>query len=216
MNQQIIRRNAGLTCIECLTPRNTSRGQLQIRALIHDAGALATKLQHYGREILGRSAHNGSSQRGAAREEDYIVALLQKQAVHIAVTLHDSDISLLERIGHHLLDNVRDRWYIGRGLQHRRTSCRDSANKRIQKQLHRIVPRRDDERDAERLAYDARTRRHHLKRCRAALGAHPTLQVAKMCLHLALDNAQLGQHSLLLRLVQILPQGLAEWLVPLI
>ena len=216
MNQEIVGCNAGLARIESLTPRYALRGNLHIGTLIHDAGALTAQLKHYGREILRCGTHYKLAERGATRKEDNIVTLLQQRGIHIAITLHNSHILLVEGLGNHLLDGLRHVGYIRRGFQQSRTTSRDSTHQRVEQQLHGIIPRRNDKRLSQRLAYDARTRGHHLQRCRATLGLHPTLQVAQMILHLALNDAQLGEDRLLHRLVQIFPQRLTEWLGPLL
>ena len=216
VNQEVIGRDAGLASIESLTPRYALRGNRHIGALIHDAGTLTAQFKHYGREILRRSTHHELTERGATRKEDNIVTLLQQRGIHITITLHDSHILLVEGLGNHLLDGLRHVRHIGRGLQQRRTTRRNGTHQRVEQQLHGVVPRRDDKRLSQRLAHNTRTRWHHFQWCRATLGLHPLFQVAQMILHLALDNAQLGEYRLLHRFMQVLPQGIAQRLGPLL
>ena len=47
------------------------------------------------------------------------------------------------------------------------------------------------------------------------MALHPRFKMPKVVSNLSLDNTKLGEDSLLLRFVQVMPQSLAERLLPL-
>ena len=209
MEQQVVGGDAGLPRIEGLAPCDAARGGLHVGASVHDAGAFAAQLQYDGREVPRRGGHDDPPQLGAAREEDEVPAPVQQQRIDVAVALDDGDVALVVDFADHRAERRRDVRRVGRGFQYGGAARRDGSDERVEQQLHGIVPRRDDERRAERLGEDAARRGKEFERRGPPLGAHPAAEVAEVVPHLAPHDAQLGEAGLLGGFAQVLPQGVA-------
>ena len=107
VNHKIVGSDTRLTCIERLAPDDTPRRKIDIGAAVDNTGTLAAELQHHGCQMLRRRTHHDTSQRRAARKEYHVITLLQQASVHLAVTLHDRYIPLVEGLGNHTLDRER-------------------------------------------------------------------------------------------------------------
>ncbi len=198
MKHQVVRCDAGLPGVETLAPGYALRGHLDVGVLVHDARALPAEFQHDRRKVLRRRSHHDPSERRASGEEDQIPAFLQQGRVDLAVALDDGDIFIAESVFDHLLCYFGDVRDIRRRLQDRRAAGGNRSNQRSEKQLHRVVPRRDDQSCAQRLADDPAPRREHLQRSRLPLRPAPFPNVMNMPAYLSQKYADLSKISLLI------------------
>ena len=208
--EQVIGSHAGLSGIQQFSPNDPSGGQRDIRIPSDDARAFSAKLQRQRRQMFGRGPHHRLSERRSARKKNRIETLFQHlfddlgpslQKRHVTGRKNLADQSFQQRLG---MRNQR------RGLQHGAVAGRQGADQRIQQQLHRVVPRRDDQHHAQRLGHDAASGRQERQRRRHASPGRPALQAAKMAGDLLQYDSDLGQVTFRRRLMQIQPQRLAQ------
>ena len=98
MNKQIVGDYAGLTGVEGLAPCYALCSYSYVGTLVDNNGTFTSQLQDYGCEVLCRSTHNHATEVGGTREEDDVVAFLEKCAIYVAVTLYHSHILLVEAL----------------------------------------------------------------------------------------------------------------------
>jgi hypothetical protein len=126
------------------------------------------------------------------------------------VALEDRDLVLGEDLAHDAHHHGRDvRRHLGR-LQDRGVARRDRADQRAERQVHVVVPRRDDQAAALGLVLDPRLQADGQARRPDALRLHPFLERALRVLGFADDRQDLGEVHLGGRLAEVLPGGLVE------
>ena len=77
VNEQIIRRNAGLAAVEQLAKGQTLGGQIELDRRIHDTGTLAAEFQNSRGEMLCRTAKHFFAYSLTSRKKHEIEFLLQ-------------------------------------------------------------------------------------------------------------------------------------------
>ena len=160
MEEEVVRRNAGLAAVEALSPGNAAGGKGKVGFTIHYAGALAAKLQHHWREVFRLGFHCYPAKGGAAGEEHKVVAMLEEFPVDQPVTLHHRNVFLREGVGNHGLKGFGHIGNVRRGLQDGRAPGRNCAHKRVKEKLHGIVPGAHDEGASKGLPHDETLGRH--------------------------------------------------------
>ena len=92
-------------------------------------------------------------------------------------------------------DGRRRRRHLAR-LDHRCVASRQHTHEGREGEQHRVVPRRDDEHDTQRLPHDLRRARQHPERHRDPARRQPPAQVLQGVVDLAHDQARLGEPGL--------------------
>ena len=130
------------------------------------------------------------------------------------MSLSHCDIVFREGICDHVFDDLRDIRHVRRRLQHGRTTRRDGTDKRSEQQLDRIIPRGYYQCSTERLADDSASGREHLQWCRHTCPTSPLPYLAYMRTDFPEQDTDFRHVCLLVRFVQICPQGIAKRLFP--
>ena len=216
MHQQIVGRYARLSGIQALSPCYAACRHGYVGILVHYAGALTAQFQHHRSQMLRSGTHHPAAQVGTSRKEYYVVPLLQQGSVHLPVALHHGNVLRGEGLADHLLHHPGHVRHVGRRLQHRRASCRDGSHQWVQQQLHGIVPRSHYQRASQRFLHHLAPRGEHLQWSTHPLGRRPLAQVRDVVPNLSQHYAQFRQIGLLVTLVQVLPQGICQGLLPLL
>lgn len=214
VDEQVVGRYAGLPRVEGLAPRYTLGGGGNVGRAVYDAGALAAELEHHGREVPRGGLHHDLAQRGTAGEEDEVEAVGEQGLVDVAVAQHDGDVLRVEGVFDHLTQHARYGGHVGRGFQYGGAPGRDGAHEGVEQQLHGVVPRGHDERVAQWLAHDVAARGKHLEGRTLAAALAPAAEVAQVVGNLATHDAELGEVGLFVRLVEVGPQRIGQWLFP--
>ena len=151
MKQQVVRRYAGLSSVQSLSPGYAPRCRLQVGIAINHARTLAAQFQHDRRQMLRRGLHRNLAESGTAGEKDKVEALSEELSVDLPVAFHHGDIFGRETFLNHTAQYGRDFRDRRRSLQHSRAPCRNRSGERTEQQLHGIIPRRHYQDRAERL-----------------------------------------------------------------
>ena len=173
VHQHVVRRDAGLPGIEKLAPDNALGGDLEVRVGRDDAGALAAKLERHGCQVLCGGLHHDAPDARTASEENAVEALGKQRGRSIRTARDERD-----RIAVHVLRHQRGerlgcvRCQFAR-LEHGAITRRKRTDQRREQKLHRIVPRRDDQGDAEWLRQDASGTGPQRPRNAGTMPAHP-------------------------------------------
>src|SRR5699024_4247581 len=96
------------------------------------------------------------------------------------------------------------------GLAHRGVAAGDRGDQRCEGEVHRVVPRRDDQRGAQGLAAQLAGGGGQQRAQREPLGPQPGAQVLHRVRDLLRDHADLGQGALRARLAEILGERTRE------
>ena len=201
----VVRGHAGLPGVDQLGPGQAPGGCGEIDGVVDPHGRLAAELQRHGREVLGCGPHDHAPHGRVAGEEEVVEAVLQQPR-----GLRDTALDHAHAVGQLLLQGPAQRLGHVRGvlggLDHRGVPGRERAHQRRQQQLHRVVPRSDDQHGAQGLRLDPaaggtqhRSRSHGPRR-------HPGGQAATDVAQLGERHADLGELGLGLRLAQVLGQ----------
>ena len=108
------------------------------------------------------------------------------------------------------LQDARHMWHVGRRFQDSSATSRYGAYKGIEQELHGVIPWCNDQGAAQRFADHLATRWEHLERRAHPFGCSPAFQVLDVIVDFTQDYTDLGQISLLVTLVQVLPQRLGQ------
>ena len=130
------------------------------------------------------------------------------------MSLSHCNIVLRKGIGDHILYDLRHIRHVRRRLQYGGTSCRNGTDKRSKQQLDRIIPRGYYQCSTERLADDSAPGREHFQWCRHTCPTGPLPYVAYMSTDFPEQDTDFSHVCLLVRFVQICPQGIAKRLFP--
>lgn len=140
-----------LSGIEEFDPGDTPRGDLEIGVLGDDDGRLATELEDHRRELRGGGGHDLAAHLGAAGVQGEIETLREQTLGELGIAFGDHD-GLRVEVVRNQPGEQRGRG----GGQFRRFDhgtipgghCRDE---RTERQIHRVVPRCDDQDHSHRL-----------------------------------------------------------------
>ena len=158
-------------------------------------------------EELGRRLHDGVADVGAAGEEDLIPAHLQKPVVHLTETGEAAYELGREDLGDHVDEQGAGGLRRARGLERHAVAGRDGVDHGHERQLQRVVPRREHQHHAQRAGVDLRRGVEVHERRGDAFGARPLVEVLEHHRDLVVDDAQLGGVALERGFAQILLQG---------
>ena len=215
MQEKIIRGDAGLSAVQALSPGNPPGRNLQIGLLVHDAGTLAAQFQDHRRQVRGLGLHENAGQGRTSGQENQVITVTEELPVHLPVSLHHAHKLLREGVGNKRLQRPGYRGHIGRGFQQGRTTGRNGTHQGVQQQLYGIVPRADNEGAAQRLPDNVSLRREAGHGSGHASPAGPAGRLADGFADFRIHQADFGHVGLLVALVQIGPQGIAQGFFPL-
>ena len=142
--------------------------------------------------------------------EDVVPALLEQRGGLLDGALHDDDGRGIEVARHQPGDRGRGGGRELGGLHDHAVAGAQGGGHRGQQQLHRVVPRRDHQRDTERLADHVRLRRLGVQRRRHLLRAHPRAEVLEGDVDLVDREADLGDEGLARGLAEVGEEGGGE------
>ena len=154
VKEKVVRCYACLAAVEAFPPYDAACGYAKIGVPVHDAGALASEFKHHRGEIFRLRCGEMFRKCRAAGEEDQVPAAGEELRVHLAVALYHCREFLREGVGDESFKGEAHLRHVWRRLQDSGAACGDGADKRIQQQLHRIIPGRYYQGAAKGLFYD--------------------------------------------------------------
>ena len=193
-----------------LAPRDAARGDVEVGAAVDDRRALAAELEGDRREVPGRGGHDDPADGPVARVEDVVPVLLEQGRGLGHAALDDRDGLRVEVARDEPGQRVRRRLgHLGR-LDHRGVAGGERTDERREDELDRVVPRPDDQDDAERVAPDRRPPGQLLDRDVDLLGPEPPVEVAEREVDLGPDERDLGDEALDRGLAEVAAQRVDE------
>ena len=152
---------------------------LHVAVAVDDAWRLAAQLQRGGREVLRRSLGHLAPDSRRAGKDQVIEGQRCEQGCQVGIALHHAELVGGEKLRHQRCQLRRS---VGReftGFEHDPVACCQRGDGRGQRQLHRIVPRRNHAHHAQGLAGNpGRGGLQHQGRGHF-LGLHPAPEVAQ-------------------------------------
>ena len=106
MDQYVVRSNACLSAVQCLSPCKPFSSYCDVCALVDDAWTFASQFEYYRSQVSGCSSHDCLAQRWASCEEDQVPTLFKKCGVNCSITLNHCNIPFFKCIGNHLFDSL--------------------------------------------------------------------------------------------------------------
>jgi hypothetical protein len=189
--QHVIGRDAGLTRIERLAEADPLRGQVHGDVLGDQGRRLAAQLQRHRRQVGRRRAHDMPADFRAAREQQVIERQARELYRALRLAEHDRHLALLEGLGKHVAHQLGRARRALRHLDQDAVARREREHQRARGKRDRVVPRRDDADDAERLEVDHRLGGRHQQAGAAPLRLHPALQAPQAVIDVVDDDQDL-------------------------
>ncbi len=179
VDQRIVRGDAGLARIGQLAEGDIGDIRLGRSTRGHDHRGLAAKLQGDRDQIIGGRAHHRLAHRRAAGEQDVVERQRREGPAGFGIALHDRDLLGREDLRQHPGEEFAGpRRELGR-FDHRPIAGGKRRRQRHHGQRKRIIPRRQDTDDAQRLIFDTRTGKAEAPVHMSPLGPHEAAQVAR-------------------------------------
>jgi hypothetical protein len=173
VREDVVRRDAGLPGVRELPPADTLGRHLEVRRAIHDRRALSAELQGDRGEVLRGRRHHDPADRPVARVEDVIEPLREELGRLCDASLDHADRVAVDVPGELGRDERAGRGRDLGGLHDDGVAGGDRADQRTDQQAEGVVPRRDDQHHAERLAVDEALARLEDERRRDLRRLHP-------------------------------------------
>ena len=148
LHQNVVGRHAGLPAVQKLAEHDALSGQRQVRARIHDAGALAAQLKHGGRQVFRCMAQHFLAHVLTSGEEDEVELLLQQCRVFRASAFHHGHVLGCKAFLNDRADHRTGGRRVGARLQDGRVARGDGVGQWVDGQKEGVVPRAHDERVA--------------------------------------------------------------------
>ena len=190
--QHVIRRDAGLPGVEQLAVGNLDSGVIEVAGLVDDAGRLAAELQRHRRQVGGGFGSDLAPDGGGAGEEQVVERQAGEPGGQRGVALDHAELVGIEGFVHQTRHQFRGARREFAGLEHDAVACRQRGGRRRQGQLHRIVPRRDDAHNAQRLPLDIGGGGLEVDRCGHLDRLDPARQVLVQVADEAAQQEQVG------------------------
>ena len=150
VHEHVVGRDACLTAIEELAPRDSPGGEPDLGRRIDDARTLAAEFEHGRRQVLGALFEHDLAHRLASREEHQVELLVEQLLVLFATAAHDRDVigreQLFDELGHDLARGGR----VSARLHDGGVAGGKRIHERLDREQERVVPRADDEHVSER------------------------------------------------------------------
>ena len=203
VDPHMVGRDTGLAGIEKFPPHDSPRGDFDIRIGTNDGRAFPAEFERDRCEVLRRGTHHFASHARAAGEKDRVKLLAQQSGGRCFVALHHRD----EFRRKNFADQARDRRAgVGREFgwfQDRAVARRNGAHQWPEQQLHRVIPRTNDQGHAHRLRPHARARRPGHPRFADFFFTRPRGKVLERMANLAGDHADLRRKGIVRAFAQI-------------
>ena len=201
---QVVGGDAGLAGVGELAPHDAAGGDGEVRALVHEHRGLPAQLEHGGRQVLGGGAGHDPAHGAVAGVEDQVEALLEQDRGLLDTAL-DHSHPFVVQVGAQQVGECRG----GRGchlagLHDRGVAAGDRRDQGREGEVHRVVPRRDDQRGAQRLSAQLPGGGREHRPEGQGRGLQPGLQVLRGVRDLLGDHADLGHRALGAGLAQVL------------
>ena len=143
--EDIVGGYAGLAAVDELAKDDAAGCKGELCRLVHDAGALASKLQNGGGQVLCRPAQDLPADGLAAGKEDEVKVLVQQGGVLRPAAGDHGDILRGETLSNNLLRDAAHRRGVGAGLDDGGVACGDGVHQRVHGEEEGIVPGAHDE-----------------------------------------------------------------------
>lgn len=143
--EEIVGGHAGLAAVEVFSKDDAPGCQLQIRSLVHDAGALSSQLQGDRREVLSGVEQDLPAHCLAACEEDIVELLLQQAGVLLPASGDHRDMLRGKALRQEPGDDPAGGRGVCAGLDHRSVSGGQGIDQGVQGEEQGVVPRAHDE-----------------------------------------------------------------------
>ena len=197
--QQVVGRDAGLPAVEQLAVRDLERRVVHVAIGIDDARRLAAQLQRGRREVRGRRLRDLAAHLRGAGEHQMIERQRCHEGRNRRIALHHAHL-----VGRKELRNQRRE--LRRSVRREFARLDDHAiasservDGRPQRQLHRVVPWRDDAHHTERLRLHVGARRHQIQRRARAARLHPLGELLEHMRELCAQHEEIGHFGETLR-----------------
>ena len=197
--QHIVRRNAGLAGIEQLAVGNLDGGLAQVARRINNARRFAAQLQRGRRQVGGCCLGHLAAHCGRAGKKQVVKRQTGKFGSDSAIALHHAQFVRHEGLADQRGQQGRRLRRQLAGLEHHAVAGGQRRNDRAERQLHRIVPRRNHAHDAQGLALQAGMGRQQVQRRTDLDRLHPSGQVFQRAGNQRVQHKQVGNFSQLRR-----------------
>lgn len=134
LTENIVRRHASLAAVEIFSKNNPLRGQAEVRGAVHDAGTLATQLQHSGGQMFRRAAQHLPPHALTAGEKDEVILFFQERGVLRPPASDHRHILRGKALCEQLVNDLACGGRIGAGLDDGRVARGDSVRQWVQGQ----------------------------------------------------------------------------------
>ena len=179
VHEHVVRRDAGLPCVEELAPDDPPRGDADVRRRLDDAGRLAAELERDRDEVRRGGGEDFAADGGAAGEEDRVERQRGQRGGDVGAASRDRHGVGVEDLRQPRGEPRRAGGRELRGLEHDAVAGRQGGHERHQRELDRIVPRREDQRRAVGAGVDFAAPRPHREGNRHAPRPRPAAEIRK-------------------------------------
>ena len=177
MYENVIGSDAGLPSVKKFAEDDSLGGGPKIGGLIHDAWALAAKLESDRSQVAGSRLHYDLSHRRVTCIEDVIEALGEKRSRDVGGPFYHGGAPRIEVTRYESGERLRAVRAYFRRFDNHAIAGGNGRREGHQRELNGTVPWRNDEHDAQRFAYDERLGWHQSNGIRNPLGSHPGAQL---------------------------------------
>ncbi len=209
-DQHVVRRDAGLPGVQQLRPGDAAGRDLQVGVAGDNRRTLATQFQGDRSEVPRGGRHHDLADFRTAGEEGVVKTLIEQQLGGLGLALDDG-----HRVGVKVLrDEPREQGRADRGVLGRfddgAVARRDGADQRAERQVDRVVPRADDQHDAERFVLVPRPAGPRHERQAGAPAPHPGPEVSASVGRLGPDRGDVAQPGVHRRPAEVGPDRLGD------
>ena len=192
VNEQVVGRDAGLPAVYALSPGDALSRPAHMRALIDDAGALPSQLEHHRRQLVRRGSHHRTTHGRASREEHEVPPLVEQPFVHARRAGKCADVPRRKRLAEQLDEQLACRARGSGGFDGDAVARRDGVDERHERKLERVVPRTQHENHAVWRGKHFRAGREMGDGSRNAARTRPRFHVLAAKADLLVHQAELG------------------------
>ena len=211
--EQIVGRHTGLAGVEQFAESQACGGQVQIATAVDQGRRFATELERHRRQVLRRGLGDQPADVGRAGEKQMVKGQGDKGPTHFGIAADHLHFVWREIFADHPRHQRRGCRRQLRRLDHHPVARGQRGQRRIHRQVVRVVPGRDDADHAERLAQELVAGRQKMQRCWHAARLHPAAQMTQGMAHTRLDGKDIGQQAFLARaLAEILRNRLHQFI----
>ncbi len=136
----VVRRDAGLSGVQELAPRDAACGDVQVGGLVHDDGGFAAEFQRDAREGLRGGRHDLAAHGGTAGEEHVIERQGEQVLRDLRVAFHHGDQRRREGLRDDLADDAGRGGRLLARFQDGGVPGGERPDERREAQVQRVVP----------------------------------------------------------------------------